>query len=77
MPVPTPASAGSNCAATRSIVPAISRATPISPRAEGRPEEVWRLSLEIPTETASVERFARQLTAVAETLTGEATLLGA
>ena len=41
-----------------------------------RPEEVWRLSLEIPTETASVERFARQLIAVAETLTGEATLTG-
>ncbi len=42
-----------------------------------RPEQVWRLSLEIPTETASVERFARQLIAVAETLTGEATLAGA
>jgi hypothetical protein len=43
----------------------------------GRSEEVWRLSLEIPTETASVERFARQLVAVAETLTGEAVLAGA
>ncbi len=43
----------------------------------GRPEGVWRLSLEIATETASVERFARQLIAVAETLTGEAVLAGA
>jgi hypothetical protein len=42
-----------------------------------RPEQVWRLSLEIPAETASVERFARQLIAVAETLIGEATLTGA
>ena len=40
----------------------------------GRPEEVWRLSLEMPTEAASVERFARQLVAAAETLTGEARL---
>jgi hypothetical protein len=39
-----------------------------------RPEGVWRLSLEIPTEMTSVERFARQLIAVAETLTGEAAL---
>jgi hypothetical protein len=43
----------------------------------GRPEQVWRLSLEIPTETAQVERFARQLIAVAERLTGEAVLEGA
>jgi hypothetical protein len=42
-----------------------------------RPQGVWRLSLEIPTEMASVERFARQLLAVAETLTGEAALAGA
>ena len=43
----------------------------------GRPEGVWRLSLEILTETASVERFARQLIGIAETLTGEAVLAGA
>ena len=42
-----------------------------------KPDTVWRLSLEIPTQTASVERFARQLIAVAETLIGEATLAGA
>jgi hypothetical protein len=43
----------------------------------GRPEEVRRLSLEMPTEMASVERFARQLIALAETLAGEAVMLGA
>jgi hypothetical protein len=49
----------------------------LATRATGdRPEQVWRLSLEMPTETASVERFARQLVAVAETLAGEAMLAG-
>lgn len=41
-----------------------------------RPEGVRRLTLEFPTEPALVERFARQLAAVAETLTGEAVLAG-
>jgi hypothetical protein len=41
-----------------------------------RSESAWRLSLEMPTEPASVERFARRLIAVAETLTGEAVLAG-
>jgi hypothetical protein len=48
-----------------------------TPAIGDRPEQVWRLSLEILTETASVERLARQLIAVAETRTGEAKLAGA
>jgi hypothetical protein len=48
-----------------------------TPETGDRPETVWRLSLEIRTETAAVERFARQLIAVAETRTGEAVLAGA
>jgi hypothetical protein len=39
-----------------------------------RPEVVRRLALEVPVEAFSVERFARQLLAVSETLTGEAVL---
>lgn len=41
-----------------------------------RPESLRRLSLEFLTEPALVERFARQLISVAETLTGEAVLAG-
>jgi hypothetical protein len=41
-----------------------------------RPEGVRRLSLEFLTEPALVERFARQLISVAESLTGEAVLAG-
>ena len=39
-----------------------------------RPESVRRLAMEMPVEPFSVERFARQLITVAETLTGEAVL---
>jgi hypothetical protein len=42
----------------------------------GRPEEVWRLTLEMPTETGLVERFARRLVSLAETFSGEAGLEG-
>lgn len=42
----------------------------------GRPEGVRRLALEFPTEPALVDRFACQLAALAETLTGEAVLAG-
>jgi hypothetical protein len=41
-----------------------------------RPENVRRLSLEFRTEPSLVERFARQLAALAESLTGEAVLAG-
>jgi hypothetical protein len=41
-----------------------------------RPEEVWRLSLEMPTVMGLVERFGRQLISLAETFTGEAVLNG-
>lgn len=41
-----------------------------------RPEGVRRLSLELPTETGLVERFARQLLSIAETFSGEARLEG-
>jgi hypothetical protein len=41
-----------------------------------RPQSVWRLSLEIRTEAGLVERFARHLASVAETLNGEAVLEG-
>ena len=40
----------------------------------GRPEGVRRLALEFPTELGLVERFARQLMSVAESLTGEAAM---
>lgn len=43
---------------------------------EGRPEQVGRLSLEIPTEPGLIERFARELAALAQTLQGEAVLRG-
>jgi hypothetical protein len=42
----------------------------------GRPEEVWRLSVEMPKETGLVERFARQLISIGEAFTGEAMLVG-
>ena len=48
-------------------------ATKVEP---SRPEGVRRLALEFSTEPALVERFARQLAALAETLTGEAILTG-
>jgi hypothetical protein len=41
-----------------------------------RPEGVRRLSLEFRTEPSMVERFARQLASLAESLTGEAELTG-
>jgi hypothetical protein len=42
----------------------------------GRPEGAKRLALEFPTELGLVERFARQLASVAESLTGEGVLAG-
>ena len=44
--------------------------------ASDRTEGVRRLTLEFPTELGLVERFARQLMSVAESLTGEAVLEG-
>lgn len=41
-----------------------------------RPQGVRRLALEFPTEPALVERFARQLVSLAESLVGEAVLAG-
>lgn len=41
-----------------------------------RPEGVRRLALEFPTELGLVERFARQLGRIAESLIGEAVLSG-
>jgi hypothetical protein len=41
-----------------------------------RPEGVRRLALQFPTELGLVERFARQLMSIAESLTGEAVLDG-
>ncbi|MBW3542614.1 MAG: hypothetical protein KY476_20315 [Planctomycetes bacterium] len=41
-----------------------------------RPEVPWRLSIEFPTEPALIERFARHLAALAESLTGVAVLEG-
>ena len=41
-----------------------------------RPEGVRRLALEFPTELGLVERFARELASVAESLIGEAVLPG-
>jgi hypothetical protein len=43
---------------------------------DGRPEEVWRLSLEMRTECWLIIRFAQQLRAKSETLVGEAMLAG-
>jgi hypothetical protein len=43
---------------------------------ESRPEAVRRLSLEMPTEPGLVENFARQLASLAQTLKGEAVLMG-
>jgi hypothetical protein len=47
-----------------------------TPAVGRRPEEVWRLTLEMPTETGLVERFARHLVSLAETFNGEAVLEG-
>jgi hypothetical protein len=49
----------------------------IATRAEtSRPESVRRLCLEFSTEPSQVERFARQLASLAESLAGEAVLIG-
>jgi hypothetical protein len=42
----------------------------------GRPSEIWRLSVQIPTEAGLVERFAQELLALSDSLQGEATLEG-
>jgi hypothetical protein len=43
---------------------------------ERRPEAVWRLAVEIPTELGLIDRFARQLASLAETFKGVAILEG-
>jgi hypothetical protein len=47
-----------------------------TPATSGRPEGVRRLTLEFSTEPTLVERFARHLVSLAESLTGEAVLTG-
>ncbi len=42
-----------------------------------RPEETWRLSVEMPTDPGQIERFARRLLSLSETLDEEAVLQGA
>ncbi len=43
---------------------------------DARPEQIWRLALEIPTEPSQIQRFAHQLVAIVSSLEGEAVLKG-
>jgi hypothetical protein len=42
----------------------------------GQPHNVWRLSVQIPTEAGLLERFANELLLLSDSLKGEATLEG-
>ena len=43
---------------------------------EARPEETWRMQIEMATEVGLVERFAHACNGLSKSLKGEATLLG-
>jgi hypothetical protein len=47
-----------------------------SGHSQARPEEIWRVAVEMPTELGLVDRFARHLKRIAANCGGDAVLQG-